>query len=233
MSARRTGFTLVEVMIAMALFAVGMVGVSYMQSASVRSNQDAYESMVATNFARTWMERIKRDAVGWTSAGDPQTNLMFATRPEAALANYFVPGAWLAPPAAPQIAPQAPRPLDLLESHGANYRGVEVGSFDPIEQRTVTNADIYYCAFSWFTTVHVRSGLTNAMRADVGVWWTRRGALDSIKSSSRLTTDYRAGIAGARADAQGCGGAGVIPDLSNYNNRVVYLTTVLHWTPHP
>ena len=222
-AAARAGFSLIEVMMAIVLFAIGMVGVTQMQQAVIRSNQDAYETMVATDFARTWLERIKRDALGWNAPGPPPVAVMFAGRPDAA-PNYFVESP---DPLNPNR--EAPWPLDAFESHGANYHGVDVGLHDPLSNdpvSVVTNEDIYYCAFSWFTPVHRlggAGGLVTAMRADVGVWWTSR-AFEDIKASPNS-------IALARKGARGCATPGVIPDLTDRHHRVVYLTTVVHWTP--
>jgi hypothetical protein len=187
-----------------------------MQGASIRSNQDAYEGMIATNFARTWIDRIKRDSLLWTASGLPNTATMFEgsfPRTTTKRTSYFVPGAapdgsglWL---------------LHAGESPGANYHGIEVGQIDPLTGARVTNGDIYYCAVAWFTANPIGVPVVD-MRVDVQVWWARKASLE--------LTDYT-GMATARAS--GC-------DAVNYaftnpatalptNMRRVTLAAVLHY----
>jgi prepilin-type N-terminal cleavage/methylation domain-containing protein len=222
--ARRGGYTLIEVMVAIAISAIGVSGIVFMQQATVVSNQDAHETQIATIFARTWIERMKRDALLWTEAGPPPVGAMFAGRVEVANpATYFVPtaantdvGAWTVP------IPMGP---PATESSGANYHGVDVGARDlaingaPV----VSNADIYYCANTKFVTVHTVNNLPNAIRATVRVWWIRRSSLN--------TTSYR-GILAVRAG--GCQAfvpsSPALQDAGQGRFRVTYLSTILRWT---
>jgi type II secretory pathway pseudopilin PulG len=220
----RAGFTLVEVMAAGAVFLIGILGVSYMQSASVRSNQDAYESMVATNFAKLWLERIKRDALSWTAPGVPASAAMFPARPAAPGAqSYFAPGL----PGAMPANGSGLWPLDARESTGANYHGFEIGQTDPMTGLVVGNADIYYCAFGSFTGAsNDRNGQLSTMTATVTVWWNRKASLE--------LTDYT-GIYAARAAANGCDGAApaanVFTDVGlPASLRRVRLAQAFRWT---
>jgi prepilin-type N-terminal cleavage/methylation domain-containing protein len=221
---RSAGYTLIEVMVSIAISAIGISGIVFMQSATVRSNQDAQETQVATVFARSWIERIRRDAVMWTALGPPPLAQILAGRnlgiPNSA--NYFVPtafndGVW-----------DVPIPIaGALESSGANYHGVDVGALDPLLGAglvPVTNRDIYYCANTKFTTVHLANNLANAIRADVRVWWSRKSSLNE--------TDYTPSIGQVRAG--GCESwiptSAQLRDRPLYRFRVVYLSTYLRWT---
>jgi len=190
---RHAGFTLIEVMVGILLSAIGIAGITFMQTVSVRANQDAQETTVATNFARTWMERVKRDALLWRTPGPPLVGAMFALR-GAPASNYFVPGAgWT-----------VPRPLLRAaglsqESSGADYRGIEVGSpSDPLNPASpaVRTSDIYYCLNLRFTTVQ-QDGLTQpvAMAVDARVYWARKGGLSTTSFQNMLPM---------RNDAAGC-----------------------------
>lgn len=168
--AGRAGFTLLEVMIAGTVFTIGILGVTYMQSASVRSNQDAYESMVATNFAKQWLERIKRDALNWTAPGTPVAATMFPTRPVGAATSYFQPDV--------PLAGSGLWPLDATESTGINYHGFETGQTDPMGG-VVGQGDIYYCAFArFFSSGFDLTGQLTSMTARVTVWWNRKASLE-------------------------------------------------------
>jgi prepilin-type N-terminal cleavage/methylation domain-containing protein len=218
----RAGYTLIEVMVAIGISAIGISGIVFMQSATVRSNHDAWETQTATVFARTWIERIRRDAMMWTALGNPVRATILAGRnlgiPNSG--NYFVPtqvndDAWDVP------VPMVNAP----ESSGANYHGVDVGALDPVMPvpAVVTNRDIYYCANTKFTTVHLVNGLTNTLRADVRVWWSRKASLNA--------TDRTPGI--ARVRGGGCESwiptSADLRDRPQYRFRVVYLSTYLRW----
>ena len=60
------GYTSIEVLMAMTVFAVGAASVIAMQRASVQGNLDARKLDTANGIARDWIERIRRDATMWT-----------------------------------------------------------------------------------------------------------------------------------------------------------------------
>lgn len=71
MRAQRTlrskrGYTVVEVLAAMTLFAIGAAGVISMQRVTVQGGADARRFDVATNIAQQWAARLQRDAMFWT-----------------------------------------------------------------------------------------------------------------------------------------------------------------------
>lgn len=221
----RAGYTLIEVMVAIAVSAIGISGIVFMQSATVRSNQDALETQTATVFARTWIERIRRDALMWTALGPPDRAQILAGR------NLGIAGAedYFAVTLPTDDNWDVPVPLEppAFESSGANYHGVDVGAIDPllpVATNVVRNADIYFCANTKFTEVHRVNNLTNALRADVRVWWSRKASLNE--------TDYAAGI--GRVRANGCSSwiptSAELRDPGLYRFRVVYLSTYLRWT---
>jgi prepilin-type N-terminal cleavage/methylation domain-containing protein len=62
---RRRGYTVIEVMIALTLLAVGTTGIIAMQKVTAVANRDAKSLVMATQVARTWVERLRADAVQW------------------------------------------------------------------------------------------------------------------------------------------------------------------------
>jgi prepilin-type N-terminal cleavage/methylation domain-containing protein len=62
---RARGFTLLEVMMALTILAIGMLGIVALQAATVGSTQDASQFSVANSVARTWVHRLQRDAQRW------------------------------------------------------------------------------------------------------------------------------------------------------------------------
>jgi prepilin-type N-terminal cleavage/methylation domain-containing protein len=232
--ARRAGYTLIEVMVGVLISAIGIAGISFMQSASVRGNQDAYESTVATNFARTWLERVKRDALLWRTPGAPLVGAMFPAR-GVPVSNYFVPGAgWTVP--RPLLRPAG----FSQESSGANFHGIEIGSpSDPLDPASaaVDTRQIYYCLNLRFNTVQVDAlGRDVAMGVDARVYWARKGSL----SASAYTN-----ILPMRNDPAGCDNPAyhftdpqmlantecALDGTVNYCMRVHYLRTVIRMVP--
>ncbi|MBS2011844.1 MAG: prepilin-type N-terminal cleavage/methylation domain-containing protein [Deltaproteobacteria bacterium] len=77
------GYTAVEVLSAMTLFAIGAAGVIGMQRVTIQGGTDARQFDMAVNIAHEWTNRLQRDSSYWTrpNAFDPQTtNLGTDTR---------------------------------------------------------------------------------------------------------------------------------------------------------
>lgn len=147
-SAKR-GFTLIEVMIAVGILTVGSVGILAMQQASTRGNLNARRMTTATNVARIWVERVRRDALAWTSNVSGSPNGISAT-------NYLQ----LTPVAGDSgwFAPASPDPT---ESYGHDWHG----------QDTSVEGDIRYC-----THINTRWVVVNQVaRVDIRTFWYRRG----------------------------------------------------------
>jgi prepilin-type N-terminal cleavage/methylation domain-containing protein len=63
------GYTMVEVMAALAILTVGASGVIAMQKATQLANQSARNLATATAVAETWVERLRADALMWNNPG--------------------------------------------------------------------------------------------------------------------------------------------------------------------
>jgi type IV pilus assembly protein PilV len=63
-------YTAVEVMLAIAILAVGAAGVMSMQKAAIQGNSDARKLDLANAIAREWVERLRRDATTWTTPSE-------------------------------------------------------------------------------------------------------------------------------------------------------------------
>lgn len=66
---RSRGYTVVELMMAVAVFAVGITGIVAMQTVAAAANTHAKNLAVATSLARSWQDRLSMDATLW---GGPQ-----------------------------------------------------------------------------------------------------------------------------------------------------------------
>lgn len=65
----RAGFNLIEVMMAVAILAVGATGILGLQTAAIRGNQEANEYATATRTVEFWLDRYRMDALGWRTGG--------------------------------------------------------------------------------------------------------------------------------------------------------------------
>jgi len=59
------GYTAVEVLVALTLFAVGTAGVLSLQRASIVGSSDARRTDVATAVGAEWIERLRQDSMAW------------------------------------------------------------------------------------------------------------------------------------------------------------------------
>jgi hypothetical protein len=157
------GYTVVEVLSAMTLFAIGAAGVISMQRVTIMGGDDARRMDIATNLAHEWTARLQRDASFWTrpNANDQTTNytdtLWLQNLP---LSTTTSQTAWLTPSV----------------SGGVPGRS---GSFDIFGQdRPADSNDHIFCAqyrLAWITPPGTappfRVGAS--MRAEVRVFWAR------------------------------------------------------------
>jgi prepilin-type N-terminal cleavage/methylation domain-containing protein len=70
---RRRGYTVVEVMIALAILAIGTSGIIAMQKVTAVGNRDAKNLLIGNQIARTWTERLRADAAQWNHPSSYQT----------------------------------------------------------------------------------------------------------------------------------------------------------------
>jgi len=61
------GYTAVELMLALGLFAVGVSGIIAMQKVTIVSNQHAKNLAIATRIAEAWMDQLAADSTLWNA----------------------------------------------------------------------------------------------------------------------------------------------------------------------
>ncbi len=208
------GYTAIEVLMAMTVMAIGGAAVITMQKTSVTGNLDARKADVANAIARTWVERLQRDAMAWTlpsSAGNGNN-----------LANALVvgnilkaPGLWFFPDQEiGQTVPETMSPaFDIL---GRDLPEALEGSAD-------------FCVsvrLSWLTQTALPPG-GDLIRADVRVFWPI-GIINSFPGFCN------AAIAGAD-DPNTVGGAHVAPnpDPAALVFHTLYVTTSIRENSQP
>jgi prepilin-type N-terminal cleavage/methylation domain-containing protein len=156
------GYTVVEVMSAMTLFAIGAAGVISMQRVTIQGGDDARKFDLATNIAHEWEHRLQRDAFNWT---EPNSVVSTSNRATATLWLKAVadsPGTWAVPAGAP-----AP-PIDGY-SNAFDLLGKDIDPSDP---------DHIFCVqyrLSWLAKDQGTSDAnpTALIRAEIRVFWSR------------------------------------------------------------
>jgi prepilin-type N-terminal cleavage/methylation domain-containing protein len=96
----KRGYSAVEVLVAMTLFAIGAAGVVGMQRTVVQGGNDARHFDQASNIARLWLGRLQRDAMMWTqpNAAFPAANNLANTSWLNVLATGSCTTTWCQPP---------------------------------------------------------------------------------------------------------------------------------------
>jgi type IV pilus assembly protein PilV len=175
------GYTVVEVMMALAVLAVGGAGVLAMQRATLLGNVRSRNLATANAVAATWAERLRADAATWTDA-DGLPNVT-ATNWLSVVGTDF-----------PNVLPdegQWIRPDPVVElgiSPMANVQGHD----------TLVGADAAFC-----THVRLTQLMPTTIRAEIRVFWLRNQGGGTL-SGSELCPDedddpaYVAGVGSAR-----------------------------------
>jgi len=161
LKANRRGYTLVEVLSAMTLFAIGAAGVIGMQRTTILGGDDARKMDLATNIAHEWMARFHRDAAFWTkpSPSDASNNNINETK-WIAKADGVASTDWLTP-AFDNAKPEGNSPF-----------------FDFFGRDRPAGSDHVFCTqyrLSWISPIGTapKLRLTSQIRIDVRVFWAR------------------------------------------------------------
>ncbi len=77
---KKTGFTLIEVLIAMVVLAVGLLGLAGLQASSLKNNQSAYNRSQATQLAYDIADRMRANAAPDPASGTPSAPYGFAAK---------------------------------------------------------------------------------------------------------------------------------------------------------
>jgi prepilin-type N-terminal cleavage/methylation domain-containing protein len=99
---RGRGYTVIEVMIALTLLAIGTSGIIAMQKVTSVNNRDARNLVIAGQIARTWMERLRADSVQWNH---PSASRTTDDLNETTWLNGNINGTWFRPDDNPRGSP--------------------------------------------------------------------------------------------------------------------------------
>ncbi|WP_438042835.1 type IV pilus modification PilV family protein [Sorangium sp. So ce128] len=153
------GYTLIEVMAALGVLAIGATGVLALQKATLISNTNARNLAIANSIAMTWAERLRVDALQWNQPlTDPNTDLGTDT-------------AWLALSTTAPFTTVTPTEIIALGSPSADVLGADIYPGD-----TSASAFCTHVRFRQFTDPVSGTRIWDSLiRAEIRVVWERSG----------------------------------------------------------
>ncbi len=155
------GFTLVEVMVSVAILTVGTVGLLSMHQSTLLTNRAARMMAQANTTNRNWIQRVQRDGFKWNSPGFSPVELG-STEYLTALTGVVDTTDWY-----------KPEPTDTALSWGFQWNG----------QDTRTTADMRFCTHLKLSWVRFK----NSVRVDVRTFWVREGIRGSAEATGYST----------------------------------------------
>jgi len=157
MRLRARGYTMVELMMALGILAIGVSGIIAMHKVTVAANQHAKNLAVASHIAQAWQEQLAADAARWNHPSAKQANSDLAET------------VWLKEVGSPDW--KQPKYDETLK-FGPAFDGL--GNVVPAG----SEADAHYCThvrFSWLYSDTAPTLGNGLIRAEVRVFWVREG----------------------------------------------------------
>jgi prepilin-type N-terminal cleavage/methylation domain-containing protein len=184
------GYTVVEVMMALAVLSLGAGGVIAMEKATLIANTNARNLVTANGVAQAWMERMRVDALSWNEpAGVPDLTtdtewLKNATGTQALGMGWFSPALSATGALQPAGAPQA----DVM--------GADIFTGDPslsafCPQVRLTQLSSAPCQVGTPTPTPPLCSYHRLIRVEVRVFWDKSGR--ALTCSAALPSDYNLG----------------------------------------
>jgi len=146
----RPGYTLVELMMAIAVFAIGVSGIIAMQKVAAAANEHSKALSVATNIAQAWVDVLKADSSLYSQTNG-LTNAQLLGQINANNSAWFRP-TW-----------------NATKTIGAAFDALG----KPIDETTNDPATAQFCVHLRLTQLYPTSPGMNVMRTEVRVFWPR------------------------------------------------------------
>jgi len=160
--AAKRAYTVVELMMALALFAVGATGVLAMQRVTIESNTHARDVSTANRIGAAWLDQLRLDATMWNHPSELD--------PNSDLADTL----WLKSVATPAVW-ALPNPVYYQKRDwGAAFDALGRPVADP------TSDAVRYCAHLRLAALSPASSAYGRIRATVRVVWRRAGADQTV-----------------------------------------------------
>lgn len=150
----RAGFTLIEVLIALTILSIGLLGVAIMQVTSISGNTFSREMNVATGLAQDMLEKLR--TLTYTDTTTDPALTAGAAHPVAADVNRDLDGDALPP-----------------------FLAVALGNANVIDERGLTLGPTLYTR-TWSVTDNTPASDMKSIAATVS--WTERGTVSTTRS---------------------------------------------------
>lgn len=200
-TANSRGYTLVELMMAVSIFGIGVTGVVAMQSASASANGHAKDLAIATNLARSWQEQLSMDATLWGGALNwPINQTRWVQAAGAGTTGWILPGTDTGTPATANFGP------------AAGPRGEYV-------DEAANPEDVVFCTHIRLSNLLTPAG-SGLIRTEVRVFWPK---------GSTAWTNNGGNYCNA-ADVDLVGGSPLLP-AAQAQFHFVYQTSTVRETP--
>jgi type II secretion system protein I len=171
----RAGYTLVELMMALALFTVAVLGIISLQKLMIVSNAHAKNMSVAERIAESWAAQLQMDSTTWR-ANTGSTDW---------LGNAG--GGWLRP---------------AFVAGSKNFGAAFDALGNPLPDATGL-ARARYCAHVRLTSLYTDTPLVSGngmMRAEIRVFWLRDGESDLVPANGLCSVTQDEDAIGQRFD---------------------------------
>jgi prepilin-type N-terminal cleavage/methylation domain-containing protein len=177
MKRRQQAFTVVELMMALAIFTVGVSGIVALQRAVVVSNQHSKNIAAATQIAQAWVSELHADALQWNT---PAGAVLASDLNQTNWLNLVTtsPGVWVQP---------------AYSGPGARNFGPAFDALGNVVNPATALAQAHFCTNIRLSTLTnaLATGPEGIIRAEVRVFWLRTGqgaALPTCSPALVITT---------------------------------------------
>lgn len=149
------GYTAVELLMAITIFAIGVTGIIAMQKVTVAANQHAKNLTIATHVAQGWVDQLAADATLWNhpSAQNPVSDITDTLW----LKNVSLPNVWFRPA------------WDNNRAFGAGFNSLG----QPIDDTQI--GEQHFCTHIRLSPLYPATAGNGLIRAEVRVFWLRQG----------------------------------------------------------
>lgn len=146
---RERGYTIVELMMAIAVFAIGVTGIAAMQKLTLASNLHAKRLAIATHIAQSWQERLEADSSLWPTTAQTKGGTQWLGNADTG---------WVRAP--------------------ENDAGTFGATFGPLGDYTKVLSEAYFCVDIRLTSLNPTGSALQGnglIRTEVRVFWPRDG----------------------------------------------------------
>ncbi|MGN0927045.1 type IV pilus modification protein PilV [Ectopseudomonas mendocina] len=151
------GFTLVEVMVAVVILAVGLLGMASLMARSQKSNESAYARSQATLMAYDYVERMRSNVIDPAST-DKNYKVLFVTDSVSNINNYTL-----------ASLPNCSAPTGAIPSGGASRATYDIAAWCSALKASLPSVDAANTKVSFDTSLLADKGIATVT---VRVQWS-------------------------------------------------------------